>query len=169
MPIARTLGNCLSVANYARLVAALGLARAKKMLLLAENLPAEEALAGGFVSEIVPPEQLDARVAELCGRLVQHAPITMRVTKEAIRRLTQAGLPNGDDLVRQTYGSEDFRSGVARVRREKGTEVAGPLVSRTRSSHDFSASTFANFGSKRDTKIIALLVSLGSEVRFGAS
>jgi enoyl-CoA hydratase/carnithine racemase len=113
VPIARTLGNCLSVANYARLVAGLGVARAKKMLLLAENLTAEEALAGGFVSEIVPPEKLDARVAELCGRLVQHAPITMRVTKEAIRRLMQAGLPNGDDLVRETYGSEDFRTGVA--------------------------------------------------------
>src|SRR4029077_7700145 len=48
VPIARTLGNCLSIANYARLVAALGMARAKKVLLLAENITAEEALAGGF-------------------------------------------------------------------------------------------------------------------------
>ena len=50
VPIARTLGNCLSVANYARLVAALGASRAKRVLLLAENLSAEEALAGGFLS-----------------------------------------------------------------------------------------------------------------------
>jgi enoyl-CoA hydratase len=112
VPIARTLGNCLSVANYARLVAGLGAARAKKMLLLAENLSAEEALAGGFVSEIVEPGDLDARVAELTGRLAQHAPITMRVSKEAIRRLLHAGLPNGDDLVRECYGSADFRIGV---------------------------------------------------------
>ena len=112
VPIARTLGNCLSVANYARLVAALGAARAKKMLLLAENLTAEEALAGGFLAEIVSPEAIDQRVAELCDRLAQHAPITMRVSKEAIRRLLHAGLQNGDDLVRQTYGSEVFRSGV---------------------------------------------------------
>ena len=55
VPIARTLGNCLSVANYARVVAALGVPRAKKMLLLAENLTAEEALAGGFLLDIVPP------------------------------------------------------------------------------------------------------------------
>jgi enoyl-CoA hydratase len=113
VPIARTLGNCLSVANYARLVAGLGAARAKKMLLLAENLSAAEALAGGFVSEIVEPGNLDARVAELTGRLAQHAPITMRVSKEAIRRLLHAGLPNGDDLVRECYGSDDFRIGVA--------------------------------------------------------
>jgi enoyl-CoA hydratase len=112
VPIARTLGNCLSVANYARLVAGLGASRAKKMLLLAENLSAEEALAGGFVSEIVEPADLDARVAELTERLAQHAPITMRVSKEAIRRLLHAGLPNGDDLVRECYGSADFRIGV---------------------------------------------------------
>ena len=112
VPIARTLGNCLSMTNYARLVAALGASRAKRVLLLAENLSAEEALAGGFLSEIVAPADLDKRVAELTDRLAHHAPITMRVSKEAIRRLVLAGIPNGDDLVRACYGSEDFRLGV---------------------------------------------------------
>ena len=112
VPIARTLGNCLSVANYARLVAALGLPRAKRMLLLADNLDAEEALAGGFLSAIVEPADLDQHINELCARLQQHAPVTMRVTKEAMRRLLHAGLPDGDDLVRACYGSEDFRLGV---------------------------------------------------------
>src|SRR5215831_9820384 len=112
VPIARTLGNCLSIANYARLVAALGASRAKRMLLLAENLSAEEALAAGFLTEIATPENLDRRVGELCARLAQHAPITMRVSKEAIRRLLRAGLLDGDDLVRACYASEDFRHGV---------------------------------------------------------
>jgi enoyl-CoA hydratase/carnithine racemase len=112
VPIARTLGNCLSVKNYARVVASLGLPRAKRMLLLAENLGTEEALAGGFLTEIVQPADVDKRVAELCDRLVHQAPVTMRVTKEAIRRLLHAGLPDGDDLVRQAFGSEDFRKGV---------------------------------------------------------
>jgi enoyl-CoA hydratase len=112
VPIARTLGNCLSVANYARLVAGFGASRAKRMLLLAENLSAEEALASGFLSEIVEPTDLDRRVAELTARLAQHAPVTMRVSKEAIRRIVQAGLLDGDDLVRACYGSDDFRIGV---------------------------------------------------------
>jgi enoyl-CoA hydratase len=112
VPIARTLGNCLSVANYARVVASVGLARAKKMLLLAENITAEEALAGGFLVEIVQPADVDQRVAELTDRLVHHAPVTMRVTKEAMRRLLRAGFLDGDDLVRQAFGSEDFRTGV---------------------------------------------------------
>jgi enoyl-CoA hydratase/carnithine racemase len=98
--------------NYARLVVGFGAPRAKRMLLLAENLSAEEALASGFLSEIVVATELDRRVAELTERLVHHAPITMRVSKEAIRRLLHAGLPPGDDLARASYGSEDFRIGI---------------------------------------------------------
>jgi enoyl-CoA hydratase/carnithine racemase len=112
VPIARTLGNCLSMANYARVVAAFGASRAKRMLLLAENLSAEEALAAGFLAEIVAPGDLDRRVAEFTERLAGHAPITMRVSKEAIRRLMHAGIPDGDDLLRVCYGSDDFRIGV---------------------------------------------------------
>jgi len=112
VPIARTLGNCLSVANYARLVAALGLARAKRMLLMAENVSAEDALAAGFLMDVLDPAALDARVAEVCERLKGNAPITMRVTKEAMRRLQLVGLPDGDDLIRACYGSDDFHAGV---------------------------------------------------------
>jgi len=112
VPIARTLGNCLSMENYARLVAGFGASRAKRMLLLAENLSAEEALTSGFLSEIVPESELDRRVAELTERLAHHAPMTMRVSKEAIRRLLHAGLPPGDDLARACYASEDFRIGI---------------------------------------------------------
>jgi enoyl-CoA hydratase/carnithine racemase len=112
VPIARTLGNCLSVGNIAQIAAAFGLARTKRMLLLAEMLSADEALTAGFLSEIVLPEKLDARVAEICARLAANAPITMRATKEAIRRLLHAGLPAGEDLIRECYGSRDFRIGV---------------------------------------------------------
>jgi enoyl-CoA hydratase/carnithine racemase len=113
VPIARTLGNCLSMANTARVVAAFGVPRAKRMLLLAETISASEALACGFVTAIAEPAELDAAAAQMCKRLASHAPLTMRVSKEAIRRLINEGLPQGEDLVRTCYGSSDFHAGVA--------------------------------------------------------
>lgn len=112
VPIARTLGNCLSVANYARLVTTLGASRTKRMMLMAENVPAEDALAAGFLMEIAEPALLDQCVTEICERLLGNAPVTMRVTKESIRRLQHGNVPDGDDLVRACYGSDDFHEGV---------------------------------------------------------
>jgi enoyl-CoA hydratase len=113
VPIARTLGNCLSMKNMARVVAAFGVPRAKRMLLLAETIGASEAQACGFVTAIAEPDALDAEAARMCKRLAGHAPVTMRVSKEAIRRLTNEGLPDGEDLIRAAYGSRDFQVGVA--------------------------------------------------------
>jgi enoyl-CoA hydratase/carnithine racemase len=112
VPIARTLGNCLSMANYARVLAAFGPARAKKMLLLAETIGAQEAQECGFVLEIAEAAELADKAAALCARLAKNAPVTMRASKEAIRRLVNHDLPDGDDLVRLCYGSRDFRIGV---------------------------------------------------------
>jgi enoyl-CoA hydratase/carnithine racemase len=83
------------------------------MLLLAETIGAGEAQACGFVTAIAEPDALEAEVARMCKRLAGHAPVTMRVSKEAIRRLTNAGLPDGEDLIRAAYGSTDFKAGVA--------------------------------------------------------
>jgi enoyl-CoA hydratase/carnithine racemase len=113
IPIARTLGNCLSIENYARLVALVGPARTKELILTARTFSAEEALAAGLATEIVPASELNERVDELCASLESHAPITMRVTKEAVRRLQFAELPDAEDLVQETYGSEDFHEGVS--------------------------------------------------------
>ncbi|MFL6692454.1 MAG: enoyl-CoA hydratase, partial [Ramlibacter sp.] len=74
VPIARTLGNCLSISNIARLVAALGRPRAERLLLLADMLTAEEALAAGYVLEVAGPEAIDAVSDKLCQRLASLAP-----------------------------------------------------------------------------------------------
>ena len=113
VPIARTLGNCLAVGNVALLMAAFGTGRTKKMLLLGEMLSAQEAYSAGFLAEIVESADLDRRVAALADRLAANAPLTMRVSKQAIGRLLHAGIPEGEDLLRVCYGSEDFRIGIA--------------------------------------------------------
>jgi len=112
VPIARTLGNCLSITNLARLVAAFGRPRVQRMLIGAEILDADEAKACGFLAQVVEPESLDAAVTQLCQRLAGLAPVTQAVTKEALQRLMMHQLPDAQDLIRRCYGSEDFQEGV---------------------------------------------------------
>ena len=113
VPIAKTLGNCLSAANLARLVAAFGRPRVQRMLIGAEILGADEALACGYLAQQVEADGIDAAVKNLCEHLAGLAPVTQAVTKEALRRLLLRDLPDVQDLIRRTYGSEDFREGVA--------------------------------------------------------
>ncbi|MEO7392426.1 MAG: enoyl-CoA hydratase/isomerase family protein [Ramlibacter sp.] len=112
VPIASTLGNCLSMANIARLVAAFGKPRVQRMLVGAELLDAKEALACGYLAEVVPPEALDDTAGKLCKRLASLAPITQAVTKEALVRLLLQSLPEAQDLIARAYGSDDFHEGV---------------------------------------------------------
>jgi len=44
---------------------------------------------------------------------VTHAPLTLQVTREAVRRIVSRSVADGDDLLRRVYGSHDFREGVA--------------------------------------------------------
>jgi enoyl-CoA hydratase/carnithine racemase len=113
LPIARTLGNCLSMKNYATFVDLIGASRLKEMIFTARLLSADEALAAGFVHQIVPAAEIETKVKEIAGKVASHAPITLAVSKEAIRRIQAArAVPDGDDLVAKTYGSDDFKEGV---------------------------------------------------------
>jgi enoyl-CoA hydratase len=112
VPIARTLGNCLSIANVAGLVAAFGRPRVQRLLLLADMVGAEEAQACGYVLDVVPAEGIEAAAQKLCSKLASLAPVTQQVSKEALNRLLRHDLPEAEDLIRRTYGSEDFREGV---------------------------------------------------------
>src|SRR5260370_92797 len=53
-PIARTLGNCLSMGNLSRLAALIGIARAKEIIFTARLVEAAEALGLGLVREVLP-------------------------------------------------------------------------------------------------------------------
>jgi enoyl-CoA hydratase/carnithine racemase len=108
LPIARTVGNCLSMENYARLVEVVGEARLKDIVFTARAVEAREALAIGLATEVV--DDAEARVDELCALIAGHAAVTLRVTKEALRRLRPRA--DGDDLVREAYASEEFRRRV---------------------------------------------------------
>lgn len=111
LPIARTLGNCVSMATYARLVHLIGAARTLHLIYTAGFVDAGDALRIGLASEVV--DDPDARLTRLCEQLAGQAPLTMRASKIALRRLREHALPPGEDLIAMCYGSDDFAEGVA--------------------------------------------------------
>ena len=113
-PIARTLGNTLSQRNYARLAALLGVARTRDMLFLARLAEGSELLSAGMLSELTATEEeLHPRAEALARRLLEHAPITLRTTKQALNAVLRHGTPPGSpEQVVEAYMSEDFREGV---------------------------------------------------------
>ncbi len=113
-PIARTLGNCLSATSLSRLVQLLGAGRTKEILFTSRLIGAEEALATGLVSEVLPDQAaLDQRAGELAQLLAGQAPLTLKATKQAMARLrkTMAAIDD-EDLIALCYTSADFREGL---------------------------------------------------------
>jgi enoyl-CoA hydratase len=113
VPIARTLGNCISGTNIARLGAIIGLDAVKMLIFSGKLLRAQDALRAGFLTEVVESDEaLAARAQEAAEALLDLAPLTLRATKEMVRRIRAATVPDGSDLIRLCYGSRDFREGL---------------------------------------------------------
>ena len=113
VPIAKTLGNCLSAANVAWLLTHLNINIVKRILLLAEMISAEELVKQGYVLAIHEQDQLGHEADKLADRLSKLAPITQKSSKLVLARLMKNQLPDCNDLISETYGSNDFKNGVA--------------------------------------------------------
>ena len=113
-PIARTLGNCLSSANLSRLAGLVGPARVKEMIFTAKLIGAEDAARIGLVHEVVEDlPALEKRIEELAREVAAMAPLTLRATKEGLRRLQRRlTREEAEDLILMCYMSADFREGM---------------------------------------------------------
>jgi enoyl-CoA hydratase/carnithine racemase len=116
VPIARTLGNCLSAANLARLVDLVGPARTKELLFTGRLLDATEASSLGLVTRLADRDDIDRVVQDLAQSIASNAPLTIRATKEVVRRIAvrrRLDAVEADDLIAACYASQDFREGIA--------------------------------------------------------
>jgi enoyl-CoA hydratase len=113
VPIARTLGNTLSINTLARIVQYIGPGRTKELLFTARLIDAREGAAAGVFNEVVEPDRLEARTFELAEQIAANAPLTIRSIKEGVRRLMEhVRLAEAEDLVQMAYQSEDFKEGI---------------------------------------------------------
>jgi enoyl-CoA hydratase len=113
-PIARTLGNCLSMSNISRLTALVGPARVKDLIFTARLIDADEAAGVGLVNEVVDDiPALQRRADELATLIAGNAPLTLNATKQALARLQRRlSREEGEDLILMCYMSRDFREGL---------------------------------------------------------
>ena len=126
-PIARTLGNCLSMSNISRLTALIGPARVKDLIFTARLVGAEEAASVGLLTEVVEDvPALQRRADEVATLIAGNAPLTLRATKQALarlqRRLTRE---EGEDLILMCYMSRDFREGLDAFLNKRQPQWAG--------------------------------------------
>lgn len=112
IPVAKTLGNCLSPSNLSWIATHLGVPMVKKMLLTAELIKAPKLLESGFIYQTAEAVEIEAVTNALAQKLAALAPITQKASKLALARLLQSNLPDCTDLMRETYNSQDFREGV---------------------------------------------------------
>jgi enoyl-CoA hydratase/carnithine racemase len=115
VPVSRTLGNCLSMNNTARIVDILGPARARDLLLTGRMIDAREAQAAGVANVVVPSTDLHQETIKIAAELSTRARSTIVATKAIMLRLRDHRRPpagSADDIIRECYGSADFREGV---------------------------------------------------------
>lgn len=106
-----------------------GLARARRMLLLGEKVSGADAAQWGMTHQAVAPAELDAAVEDLLARLTAAPTVAIGLAKQALGAAGSAGL--GDAMTRELYHLElacrtaDFKEGLAAFRERRDPEFRG--------------------------------------------
>jgi enoyl-CoA hydratase len=90
--------------------------KVNELLLLGEQISAEEAERIGIVNKVVPPEEFDAVVADWAGRLAAKSPVLMRMGKDAMFRSQDMALMDALEFLHSqlsiAFSTEDIQEGV---------------------------------------------------------
>jgi len=93
-----------------------GRKKTNELLLLGEQISAEEAERIGIVNRVVPAEEFDAFVADWAGKLAAKSPVLMRMGKDAMFRQQDMAFEEALDFLRAqltiAFATEDIQEGV---------------------------------------------------------
>ncbi|OGA98567.1 MAG: 3-hydroxybutyryl-CoA dehydratase [Burkholderiales bacterium RIFCSPHIGHO2_12_FULL_69_20] len=126
MPAAR-LGLHYYPSGLRRYVSRLGLATAKRLFLLAEEVPAEELLALGYLDRLVAPDQLDATVQAIADALAAGAPLALRGMKNSLDEIARGEFHLSRLREREALcaHSDDLREGKAAFAEKRAPRFQG--------------------------------------------
>jgi len=93
-----------------------GRKKTNELLLLGEQISAEEAERIGIVNRVVPAEEFDAAVADWAGRLAAKSPVLIRMGKDAMYRQQDMAFEEALDFLRAqlaiAFATDDIEEGV---------------------------------------------------------
>jgi enoyl-CoA hydratase len=93
-----------------------GRKKTNELLLLGEQISAEEAERIGIVNHVVPAEAFDAFVADWAGKLAAKSPVLMRMGKDAMFRQQDMAFEEALDFLRAqlaiAFATDDIQEGV---------------------------------------------------------
>jgi len=124
-----TLGLIPGWGGTQRLVRAIGLPRAKELVMLGNRIKADEALRIGLVHRIVHFDKLKQEVTEMAKKLSEGPPVAMKYAKSALNFGTQVPLDVGlrleAGLMGLAFSTEDLKEGVEALMSRRKAEFKG--------------------------------------------
>jgi enoyl-CoA hydratase len=113
---AAKLGIGYGAPGIERLVQLVGPSVAKEVFFSAKLFDAGTALRWGLVNEVLRPDDLEAHVRDMAGRMAANAPLTQRAVKMIVRDLARPADRRDraatDAAVQACFDSEDYREGI---------------------------------------------------------
>jgi len=126
MPAAR-IGVHYYESGLRRYVSRLGFNNAKRLFMLAEEQSAEELLRIGYLTDLVTPDQLDARIDTIAARLGELAPLAVQGAKRAINEIGHQALdvPALEARIRIAKDSADIKEGLMAFKQKRKPVFTG--------------------------------------------
>lgn len=97
------IGSMPGSGGTQRLSRIVGLGRAMHLALSGDRISADEALKMGLVSQVVEPADLKATATQLAERIAENAPLSVQMTRKAIRDGADLPLAQGLALERTLF------------------------------------------------------------------